>query len=143
MYDAPTLVVDELERLAPEQGDIDADWDDVLARARRDRRPRRVPVTPLLVAAALAVAVPAVALSSARGLLGLGAPRPVLTSAVALVSAPVGNHFYGHLWHSRSTTDGTCIFSTFDHRPAARILPRLWRGGGSCSVKGRFRVSPA
>jgi hypothetical protein len=141
MYDAGTVIAAELERLAP-LDKAGPDWSDVLTRARRGARSRGI--TPLLVAAALAIAVPAVAFSSGvRGLLGFGRPVPVLGSAVALVSAPVGNHFYGHLWRSPSTTGGTCLFTTFDHSATAPRLPRDWRGGGSCSVKEHVAASAA
>src|SRR5262245_1453089 len=131
MYDAATVVAAELDRLAPCH-DTTPDWADVLVRARGDRRSRRL--APVVLAAALATAVPTVALSSSmRGLLGLSQPTPVLRRAVPLVSAPVGNNFYTHLWRSPSTTGGTCLFATFDHLAREQRLPRFWRGGGSCS----------
>src|SRR5436305_10174443 len=142
MYDPAALIGAELEQLAPRDLSTTPNWLDVLARARREGRSRRV--APVLIAAAVAIAVPAVAFSSGvRGLLGLGHPAPVLGSAVALVSAPVGNDFYGHLWRSRSTTGGTCLFTTFDHSATQPRLPRDWRGGGSCSVEKTSKVSPA
>jgi hypothetical protein len=140
MHDVATVVAAELDELAPSE-ETTLDWPDVLARARRDSRsPRLVPVA--LVAAA-AIAVPAVGLSAGvRGLLGLHRPAPVLRRAVPLVSARVGNGFYAHLWRSPSTTGGTCVFSSFDHAPRERAVPRLWRGGGSCSVQRRVNLSP-
>src|SRR5437763_15043832 len=142
MYDPATLIGAELEQLAPRDLSTTPDWLDVLARARREGRSRRV--APVLIAAAVAIAVPTVAFSSGvRGLLGLGHPAPVLGSAVALVSAPVGNHFYGHLWRSPSTTGGTCVFTSFDHVATEPRVPRDWRGGGPGSVKENFKVSAA
>jgi hypothetical protein len=141
MYDNGTIIAAELERLAPDDITM-PDWADVLARARRDSRSSRK-LAPVALAAALAIIVPAVALSSGmRGLLGLGHPSPVLRRAVPLVSARVGNGFYAHLWRSPSTTGGTCVFSTFDHASRERAVPRLWRGGGSCSVRRRVNLSP-
>jgi hypothetical protein len=140
MYDTATVVAAELEQLAP-ANDVTPQWADVLVRARHDRRSRSL--VPVLLAAALAIAVPAVALSSSmRSLLGLGHPTPVLRRAVPLVSAPVGNDFYAHLWRSPSTAGGTCLFATFDHAARERALPRFWRGGGSCSTGAAFTLSP-
>src|SRR5437763_2014551 len=137
-----TLIAEELGRLAPAGESGLPDWRDVLARAGTKRRARRL--APPLAIAAVAIAVPTVAFSSGvRGLLGLGHPAPVLGSAVALVSAPVGNHFYGHLWRSPSTTGGTCVFTSFDHVATEPRVPRDWRGGGPGSVKENFKVSAA
>jgi hypothetical protein len=136
------LIADELDRIAPLHDTGRPDWADVLGRARTAGRTRRL--ASLVAIAALAIAVPAVALSSdVRGLLGLGRPAPVLRSAQLLVSAPVGNGFHAHLWRSRSTTGGACLFSTYDHSASERHVPRFWRGGGGCSTKGRLAVSPA
>src|SRR4051794_9185718 len=138
MYDAATLVTDELERLAPADATPIADWSDVLGRARPSApRPRRRASIVAIALAAAAVAVPAVAFS---GLLDLVRPSPVLASAKPLVSGLVGNGFHAHLWRSPSTTGGTCVFATYDHAPVDRRLPKDWNGGGSCSEQGSFRV---
>src|SRR5262245_54779674 len=140
MHDVATVVRAELDELAPPE-DTTLDWRDVLVRARRERSARRV--APVALVAAAAIAVPTVGLSAGvRGLLGLHHPAPVLRRAVPLVSARVGNGFYAHLWRSPSTTGGTCVFSTFDHASRERAVPRLWRGGGSCSVQRRVNLSP-
>src|SRR5437870_134651 len=142
MSDAEVLITEELERLAPVRNADAADWADVLARAATDRRTRRLAL--LVAIAAVAIAAPAVALSSdVRDLLGLGHPTPLLRSAKALVSAQVGNGFYAHLWRSRSTSGGTCLFSTYDHSSSVAHVPRLFRGGGACSANGTLTVRAA
>jgi len=130
-------LLDELERLAPPVPTT-PDWNDVLRRGRVHRVRRRT-VGMAVAAAVLAIAVPAVALS---GLLDLVRPVPVLHSAQPLVSARVGNGFYAHLWRSRSTTGGSCVFATYNHvAGTARLLP-LFSGGGACSRKGELTASP-
>jgi hypothetical protein len=137
MYD---VIANELERLAPLREVGRPEWADVLTRSR-ERGARRF--APVVAIAAIAIAVPTVALSSdVRGLLGLGHPAPVLASAEPLVSGFVGNGFYAHLWQSPSTTGGTCLFSTFDHTATVSRPPRDWRGGGSCGAKRTTTVSP-
>jgi hypothetical protein len=141
MYDAATLVTDELERLAPAGATTVPAWSDVVERARRGRaKPRRRAPIVAVALGVIAVAVPAVAFS---GLLDLVRPTPVFSSAKPLVSGLVGNSFYAHLWRSPSTTGGTCVFATYDHKPVEARPPKNWNGGGSCSQKGSFRVSPA
>jgi len=130
-------LLDELERLAP-PGPTTPDWNDVLRRARERRLPRRA-VTIAAAAAVLAIVVPAVAFS---GLLDLVRPVPVLHSAQPLVSARVGNGFYAHLWRSRSTTGGSCVFATYNHVAGTARLQPLFSGGGACSRKGELTVSP-
>lgn len=130
-------LLDELERLAPPVT-ATPDWSDVLRRARVRRVPRRT-VAIAAAAAALAIAIPAVAFS---GLLDLVRPIPVLHSARPLVSAPVGNGFYAHLWRSRSTTGGSCVFVTYNHVPGTTSLQPLFSGSGACSRKGELPATP-
>lgn len=149
MIDVEPVIREELERLAPRAEIETSDWRDVVRRAtpqdvrRRIRRGRRAA---LAVAAVLAAAAPAFALSSGvRSLLGFDGPGPVLAEADLLVSAPVGNGFYAHAWTSPSSTVGWCDFLTIDHNPVARLAvgpngvvlcgaiggkrpPRAWRG---------------
>lgn len=62
--------------------------------------------------------------------------HPVMTKARWLVSAPIGNGFFVHVWAAPSTTGGICRFSTVDHHVAA-LHPSSWppSGGGGCSFK--------
>jgi hypothetical protein len=140
MHDAEPLILAELERLAPAAELGRPDWTNVLSRAAVARRPRRAAL--LVAFAAVAIAVPAVALSSGvRQLLGFG-PTPVLSSAKPLVSAPVGNKFFGHAWRGASTTGGSCVFLTHDHTPEVEH-PDSFNGGGSCSTRANASFGEA
>jgi hypothetical protein len=62
-------------------------------------------------------------------------PQPVLSKALARVSAPVGHNFFVHVWTAPSNTGGICHFNTVDHQPTAQ-RPSSWptSGGGGCSA---------
>lgn len=141
MIDVEPVIREELERLAPEAERELPDWDDVVRRASSRARPQRPRShrSALIVAVALAVAVPALAFSSGvRSLLGFEWSEPVLDQASLLVSAPVGNGFYAHAWTSPSSTGGWCEFLTIDHSPVARSASDN-NGGGGCSTNGGRR----
>ncbi len=139
MIDVEPVIREELERLAPETDcDQPPDWRDVIRRTNSHptRRPARSRRVALVLAVALAVAAPALALSSGmRSLLGFERPEPVLDQATWLVSAPVGNNFYAHAWASPSSTGGWCEFLTIDRTLVARSASEN-NGGGACSADG-------
>jgi hypothetical protein len=140
MYDTESLITEELNRLAPGAEVDRPDWANVVTRAGAGRRSRRV--APVVAIALVGIAAPTVALSSGvRGLLGLGT-SPVFHLAKPLVSGPVGNNFFAHLWQSPSTTGGRCLFATYDHSPTEAHPPRDWNGGGACSVNRTTKLSP-
>jgi hypothetical protein len=145
VIDVDDVIRDELERLAPAGETPRDDWGRILAAARTPAatHSRRRRLALVGAAACLVFTAPALAFSDGiRSLLGLGRPRPVLAKATLVVSAPVGNGFYAHLWHSPSTTGGRCAMTT-----AARgAMPRrllVRRGGGACSVRGTGEVGRA
>lgn len=149
MIEVEDAILVELARLAPSDEARDADWDQVLRRARRtDERQgplarRRWRALIGVSALMLAVAVPAVAISSGvRSFLGFGESRPVVQKAQLVISAPVGNAFYAHLWHAPSTTGGQCSFLSIDHQQSPPQGPTM-NGGGSCSYKGSAQVDRA
>jgi hypothetical protein len=89
-----------------------------------------------IVAVAL-VAAPSVATFVERADANRSAdPRPVLRQSDLVLSAPVGNRFYGHLWRAPSTLGGACSFVTVDHAPKGRRPPG-WRAGGECGTAPR------
>ena len=141
MRDSETVILEELDRLAPASELATADWNDALRRAEPRRRSRRRVLIALPVAV-LAITLPAVALSAGlRSALGLGPrPTPVLRHSHLLVGAPVGNGFYAQAWRAPSTTGGNCLFLTHN-RTRHRLRPVLWNGGGSCSVHGGVYVN--
>ena len=115
MIDVENVIRIELERLAPPDETPAPEWERVAAAAGAPAGARNPARRLALIAAAgvLAVAVPAVAFSAdVRSFLGLGHPRPVLARATLVVSAPIGNGFYAHLWHAPSSTGGRCSFTT-------------------------------
>jgi hypothetical protein len=132
MSDSHAVLLAELDRLAPADEVDEPNWADVVGRAEIRRRVRALP---LALVAVVAVTIPAVALSSGvRSLLGLTGPTPVLRSAVPLVTGPIGNGWFAHLWRAPSATGGTCLFSSYDHRPTESGPPADWRGGGECTT---------
>lgn len=136
MHDAEPMIRMELDRLSPVADVGRADWANVLGRTA-SKRSRGAGL--LIAAAVVAIAVPTVALSAGvRGLLGFG-PRPVLSSAKAVVSAPAGNGFVAHSWRAAATSGGSCFFVTLDHR-AAPVRPGVFNGGGACSEHPHQRV---
>lgn len=137
MLDLDEVISAELEQLAPESERRNPDWGDAQARAReplRQQRRRRLWIA--VPAIALVVVTPTIALSAnVRTLLGISSPRPVVTKARLVISAPVGNDFYAHLWNSPSTTGGQCSFTSLDHRATPAPIP-VENGGGGCSYTG-------
>jgi hypothetical protein len=133
MVDVDHLIRDELDRLAPGDGRAPADWEQIARRAApRTPSPRRVRIALAAAIVLAAVALPTLALSAdVRELLGFGPSPAVLDEATHIVSAPVGNGFFVHWWHSPSTTGGSCTFQTVDHSPEPPATP-TWMGGGSC-----------
>jgi hypothetical protein len=59
---------------------------------------------------------------------------PVLAKARLLITSPVGNGFFAHVWDSPSLRGGTCRFATLDHNAAAPKHPTFPNGGMSCSI---------
>jgi hypothetical protein len=149
VIEAEDAILVELERLAPSDETMNADWDRVLRHAggtveRQSRGgPRRGRVLVAVAALLLAVAVPTVALSAGvRSLLGFGDSRPVVEKAQLVISAPVGNAFYAHLWHAPSTTDGQCSFLSIDRHLVPLQRPTM-NGGGGCNYKGNTQTDRA
>jgi hypothetical protein len=136
MLDVEEAIRTELERLAPESGHRDPDWPDARVRAGEPlsrRRSRRL----WLAAAAFAivVATPTIALSAGvRSFLGI-TPHPVVSKARLIISAPVGNAFYAHLWNSPSSTGGECSFTSLDHHAIPTGTPSA-NGGSGCTYTG-------
>ena len=63
-------------------------------------------------------------------------PSPAITAqATHVVSAPVGNGFFAHWWHSPSKTGGRCSFTTVDRALEPPAVPARM-GGGVCSSGG-------
>lgn len=140
MIDVEPVIREELERLAPRAEIETSDWRDVVRRATPHALPRRARRATLVVAAALAIVAPALALSSGvRGLLGFEGPGPVLAEAELLLSAPIGNGFYAHAWTSPSSTVGWCDFLTVDHSPVARLAAARPNGVVLCGAIGGKR----
>lgn len=138
MIDVEPVIREELERLAPQAETEWPDWNNVLGRTSSHPSRQRPLVRrfALVVAVGLAVAAPALALSSGvRSLLGFERSEPVLTQARLLVSAPVGNGFFAHAWISPSSTGGRCEFLTADRNPITRATSGR-SGGGACSASG-------
>jgi hypothetical protein len=130
MADVEQLIRDELDRLAPADDRRPPGWDEVLRRAAPPSR-RRIR---LVAAAAIlaAVAVPAFAFSgTGRSLLGFAPSPAVVDEARHIVSAPVGNGFFVHWWHSPSKTGGGCSFQTVDRSLEPPATPARM-GGGFC-----------
>lgn len=145
MIDVENVIRIELERLAPPDETPAPEWERVAAAAGAPAGARNPARRLALVAAAgvLAVAVPAVAFSAdVRSFLGLGHPRPVLARAILVVSAPIGNGFYAHLWHAPSSTGGRCSFTTAGRGALPRRL-LVRRGGGACTSRGTRDVDRA
>lgn len=145
MIDVEPVIREELERLAPQAEAEWPDWSNVIGRtsARPSQRRRGARRLALVAALALAVAAPALALSSeVRSLLGFERPEPVVEQAKLLVSAPVGNGFYAHAWTSPSSTGGTCDFRTIDHSPIGRS-PAKFNGGAACNRSGKSHPTRA
>jgi hypothetical protein len=144
MHDSETMILEELDRLSPLEEAPAPDWGDAVRRARPGRSARRRALLALPVAF-LAVALPAVALSSGlRSALGLGnPPEPVLEHATMLVSAPVGNGFYAHAARAPSTTGGTCVFLTYNHTPGP-LHGTGWNrsGSSSCTTTAQVSMNP-
>jgi hypothetical protein len=125
-----------LDAYSPAAVPDDADWQDVLRRARSTPGHRRAVRLAFAIAIAIAIVAPGLALSSGmRSLLGLERPEPMLEQATLLLSAPVGNGFYAHAWTSPSSTGGRCDFLTIDRQPVVRDATS--NGGGACTNKGR------
>jgi hypothetical protein len=130
-----TLIRTELARIAGAVEDRRPDWDALRPHIRRGlpggrRRALRVGIA---VAAAVAIAVPAVALSSGlRSLLGLR-PHPDYAKARLVGAAPLPDGQVARLWASPSSTGGECRFVT-DGQPGSRTRPTAMTGGGQCSV---------
>lgn len=146
MSNAEQLILAEIERLAPSDERIHLEWSDVLRRASRpvgQRGGRRLRwKTVVGVAVAVMVATPTVAFSNGvRSLLGLTQSRPVPKTERLILTAPVGNGFYAHLFTSASTTGGRCQLVAADHT-AASAAPFIG-GGGGCSVTGSSPVGLA
>ena len=136
MIDAKTVIVAELDRLAPPEDGSGADWTGVTLRVRteRPRRARRwigVGVPVLLIA----LLAPAFTFSAGvRSLLGFSSPPFVLSKSRPLVSSAVGNGFFAHVWTGPSTAGGVCKFTTVDHALSTPPHPTSSNGGGSCGV---------
>jgi hypothetical protein len=145
VVDAEALILSELEQLAPSHESTAPDWAAVLGRVNRRDRARWPSLTRLAATASIAlvaVAVPALAFSAGvRSLLGFGTPRPVFTQSRLLVSGPVGNGFFAHLWKSPSSSGGTCAFATLDHQLGVPGYPTAFNGVMECSPQ-RLRLVP-
>lgn len=130
-------LIDELERLAPDEETPPSNWEEVRRRANaspsQQPYPRHRRSRLFLVAVTLVLAVsPTLAFSEGvRDLLGLGGRAPVFSKAELLISAPVGNGFHAHLWNAPSTTGGRCSFMSIDHRISPPSV-RTMNGGGEC-----------
>ena len=134
MLDLDEAIRGELEQLAPDDERRTPDWDNARSRAGEPIRQRRS-LWIAVPALALIVVTPTIALSaSVRSLLGISPPRPVVTKARLVISAPIGNGFYAHLWNSPSTTGGECSFTSFDHRATPNVAPTA--DGGGCTYTG-------
>jgi hypothetical protein len=96
----------------------------------------------LLVALGLvALTAPALALSSSlRDIIGLARPEPVLEQATLLLSAPVGNGFWAHMWTSPSSTGGQCEFITRDRTATTSVTEEM--GAGVCGGGPVIRTGP-
>lgn len=103
-------------------------WQEIQKRSRS--RSRRVQ---FVVAVALVVAAPALALSSGvRNLVGIAYPEPVVEKATLLLSAPVGNGFWAHAWTAPSSTGGQCDFVTTDRTSSTRSISEV-SGADMCA----------
>ena len=65
---------------------------------------------------------------------------PLLPEARLLVSGPIGNGFFAHVWNAPSVSGGDCRFVTLDHRAAAPQHPSFVNGGMSCSLGPQRRL---
>jgi len=85
----------------------------------------------------IAVAVTALVLAASAS----AAAAHELARTELLVSAPVGNAFYAHLWREATPTGGECSFVSSDHKrdPAP---PTRFNGGGDCSAASPGRRLP-
>lgn len=138
MIDAETVLLEELDRLAPFEH---IEPDSKPTRRRRSWPGRRVAI--LVPLAVVVLAVPAITLSAdLRSLLGLqlGPNRPVLSKATLVVSAPIGAGYYAHLWQAPGSRSGRCQLVTLDRDSSVSGKPLSANGGGGCSVYARIRV---
>ena len=137
MVDAEAVILEELDRLVPPETGEGTDWPAVvkragLARERGLRGGRRLAVVaPVL---AIALLAPAFTLSAGvRSLVGFGGgPKIVFDKSRQLVSGPIGNGFYAHVWTGPSTSGGACEFVVIDHARSVSQPPASINGGAVC-----------
>jgi len=138
MLDVEPVIVGELGRLSPLDLEQRGDWAAVLVAAAPRRRRRAVAVRAgIVVAAALAVAVPAVAFSSGvPGWLGLDSPIPRFHQARLVTSAPLPGGHVARLWTAPATQGDTCWFVSYA-RAGSRPRPtEMFIGHLGCTRGG-------
>jgi hypothetical protein len=147
VIDVDAVIREELDTLAPPTEVDRSDWALVLQRARPGtRRPSRRSALRLLVAIPLLLlvaAAPAFTFSAGvRSLLGFTPPEPLLSKSRLLVSGPIGNGYYAHVWAGPSTAGGQCKLIAVDRHLSTPQHLLTFNGGAGCTIPPKGGAVP-